>query len=67
MTAYEPALVGAVEDSSYITLLTLPATEPVTVATLGEPSYETGELVTEIVGVALFRVIDTGPLVLETL
>ena len=45
-----PAAVGTVAEPLYFTLLTVPATEPVTVADCAEPVYETGELVTERVG-----------------
>ena len=53
VTAYVPALVGTVADPLYLTLVTDPATDPITVAACGEPVKVTGELVTLSVGVTL--------------
>ena len=53
VTAYVPALVGAVEEALYLMLETEPATDEDTVAVCGAALYMTGELVTFNVGVAL--------------
>ena len=45
-------LVGAVEEPPYFTLLTTPATEPVTIAVRRVPVKTAGEFVTDKVGVA---------------
>ena len=52
MTAYVPTAVWVAEPPVRIDDTT-PGTEPDTVAEWAEPSYPTGELVTERVGVAL--------------
>jgi hypothetical protein len=51
VTAYVPALVWLAAPPVRI-LLTVPATDALTVADFGVPSYVTGELPTESVGVA---------------
>ena len=54
--AYVPTAVGTVADPLYFTLLTVPPTEPLTVAACGEPLAVTGEFPTDNVGVAMFTV-----------
>jgi hypothetical protein len=50
--AYVPAALGTVDEPEYSTLLTVPATEPLTLADCADPFAVTGELVTDNVGVA---------------
>ena len=50
--------MGTVADPLYWMLLTVPATDPATVAVCGDPVYVTGEFVTDSVGVALAIVND---------